>query len=444
MKLIKTRLNQTCITITCLCMTLFAASIATAAEDAAMRGQPLDRIVAIVNDSVILESDLERETDEIRIGLRQQGQELPPGDILRRQVLERLIGIEVQKQFADRAGIAISDDRVNQALQQIAERNEVSLSELPQELARQGLSYRQFRESIREELLLTEVRRRVVDGKVSVSPREVEDFLKQRKRENADTEYQLSQILIAVPGQASPDEIEAARERIVELREQIVSGDAEFRDIALQYSDGQRALEGGNLGWRRAGQVPTLFVEPVTRLGVGEVSEPIRSGSGWHIVRVDDMKSEDLEPVVATETKVRHILIQPNKVVTSEDAGLQLLRLRQQIRDGADFAELAREHSDDTSAAQGGDLGWNPPGRFVPRFQEAVDDLPIGGLSEPFETQFGWHIVEVLDRRETDFTEVVAENRAFQVIRERKAEEAFPRWIQQQMEAAYIERRLDN
>jgi peptidyl-prolyl cis-trans isomerase SurA len=443
MKLINTSLNKTCITIACLCMTL-ATGITHAAEDAAMRGQPLDRIVAVVNDSVILESDLERKTDEIRAVLRQQGQELPPAEILRSQVLERLVGIEVQKQFADRAGIAISDDRVNQALQQIAERNEVSLSELPQQLAQQGLSYRQFRESIREELLLTEVRRRVVDGKVSVSPREVEDFLKQRKRENADTEYQLSQILIAVPGQASPEEIEVARERIIELREQVVSGDAKFHDIALQHSDGQRALEGGSLGWRRAGQVPTLFVEPVTRLGVGEVSQPIRSGSGWHIVRVDDMKSEDLEPVVATETKVRHILIQPNKVVTPEDAGLQLLRLRQQIREGADFAELAREHSDDTSAAQGGDLGWNPPGRFVPRFQEVVDDLPIGSLSEPFETQFGWHIVEVLDRRETDFTEMVAENRAYQVIRERKAEEAFPRWIQQQMEEAYIERRLDN
>lgn len=444
MKLINTYMNKTCITMVYLCMTLFASGITSAAEEAATRGQPLNRIVAVVNDDVLLESDLRSETDKIRTLIRQQDQEVPPTEILRSQVLERLIGIEVQKQFARNAGITVSDDRVNQALQQIAERNNVSLSELPQQLAQQGLSYRQFRESIREELLLTEVRRRVVDGKVSVSPREVEDFLKQRKRENADTEYQLSQILIAVPGQASPEEIETARERIVELREQIVSGEAEFRDIALQHSDGQRALEGGSLGWRRAGQVPTLFVEPVTRLGVGEVSEPIRSGSGWHIVRVDDMKSEDLEPVVATETKVRHILIQPNKVVTPEDAGLQLLRLRQQIRDGADFAELAREYSDDTSAAQGGDLGWNPPGRFVPRFQEVVDDLPIGGLSEPFETQFGWHIVEVLDRRETDFTDVVAENRAYQVIRERKAEEAFPRWLQQQMEEAYIERRLDN
>lgn len=412
-------------------------------DSESLPGEPLDRIVAVVDDNVILASSLANETREISTMLSQQGQQLPPENVLRRQVLERMIAVELQKQFAGRAGISVSDDRVNQAMQQIAQRNDVTLSELPQFMAEQGVSYRQFRESIREELLLGEVRSRVVDSKVSVSPREVEEFLKQKERAGADNQYKLSQILVAVPSEASPDEVEEARERILELREQIVSGESSFRDIAVRHSDGQRALEGGSLGWRQAPSLPTIYVEPVLGLEVGEVSEPIRSGSGWHLVRLDDAKRETEEPVVATENHVRHILIKPNEIITEADARARLNQIRARIKSGEDFAELAKSFSDDGSGSQGGDLGWAPPGQFVPKFQEAIDALPVGGLSEPFKTQFGWHIVEVLDRRETDFTQRVAENRAYQAIKERKAEEQYPRWIRQQMENTYIDRRLD-
>ncbi|MDX1444400.1 MAG: peptidylprolyl isomerase, partial [Gammaproteobacteria bacterium] len=365
-------------------------------------------------------------------------------EILRRQVLERMIGVEVQKQFAERNGIRISDDRVNQAMQQIAQNNNTTLSELPQVLAREGVNYREFRESIREDLLVNQVRSRVIESKVSISPREVEDYLNQKQREGANNRYRISQILVAVPGEASPSEIEAAHERITELREQIVSGESSFRDIAIRYSDGQRALEGGDLGWRSQQELPTIFVEPVLRLDVGEVSEPVRSGSGWHLVHLDEAKIEEEEPVVATETLARHILIKPNEVMTPAQAKATLYELKRRIENGEDFGELAREFSVDTSASQGGDLGWAPPGRYVPRFQEALDALPAGGISEPFETQFGWHIVQVQDRRDTDFSDVVAENRAYQQIRQRKGEEVYPRWVQQQIEESFIDRRLDN
>ena len=422
---------------------LAITATAQAAEREDLPGEPLDRIVAVVNDDVILESELQAETREIAAMVSQQGQQLPPRDILRKQVLERMIAVELQKQYAERAGITISDDRVNQVLQQIAQRNQVTLSELPQFMAKQGVSYPQFRESIREEILLSSVRKRVIEQRVSVSPREIESFMKQQEREGADNRYHISQILVAVPGKASPDEVEAARERAVELRQRILESPASFRDIAVRHSDGQRALEGGDLGWRSSPQLPTIFVEPVLGLEVGEISEPIRSGSGWHLVKLNEKRVNSEEPVVATETHARHILIKPDEVTTPAAAQARLRVLRRRINEGEDFAALAREFSDDSSAAQGGDLGWAPPGRFVPKFQEMVDDLPLGGISEPFETQFGWHIVQVLDRRETDFTETVAENRAYEQIRERKAEEQFPRWLQQQMDNAFIDRRLE-
>lgn len=423
-------------------MTAMLLSVPSMAAEP-LPGRPVDRIVAVVDDDVILASELEEEAGEIRAMLNRQGQDVPPTEILQRQVLERMISIEVQKQYAQRAGISVPDDRINQAMQQIAQRNNVTLSELPQLMAQQGIDYRQFRESVREEILLGEVRNRVIDQQVTVSPREVENYMQQKEREGSDNQYRISQILVAVPGEASPDEIEAARERIVELREQVLNGEASFRDIAVRHSDGQRALEGGDLGWRNSTQLPTIFVEPVMRLEVGEVSEPIRSGSGWHLVRLDEAKRSGQEPVVATETLARHILVKPNEVVSEADARQLLGQLRARINAGEDFGDLAREFSDDTSASQGGELGWAPPGRFVPKFQEAIDELALGEVSKPFKTQFGWHIVEVMDRRETDFTERVAENRAYQEIRQRKAEEQYPRWVQQRIEDAYIERRLE-
>lgn len=411
------------------------------AQDNETRGVLLDRIVAVVNDDVIMQSELDAEARELRTMIRSRGEAVPPDNAFLPQVLERMIAIQLQLQYAERAGIQVSDDRVNMALTDIAQRNGATLSELPAMLAEEGLNYAEFRASIREEMLLAEVRRRAVDDRVAVSPQEVEEYLERQKGMSSDEEFLVSHILIAVPGEAPPQDIEAARQRVADIREQVVGG-ASFAEMAAMHSDGQQALEGGSLGWRKLQDVPTLFTDAVAKLGKGEVSAPIRSGSGWHLIRVDDIRGR--ERVVATETHSRHILLKPN-TLRPEAATFALAReLRARLLNGEDFTALAKEYSEDPgSAAQGGDLGWQPPGTFATRFQEALDALQPNEISEPFETQFGIHIAQVLDRRETDFTENVEQNRAFQAIKRRKAEEQFPIWLQQQRDDAQIDIRLN-
>lgn len=406
------------------------------------RGELLDRIVAVVNDSVILESELDAEIRQVRQALLARGTRLPAEDQFQRQVLDRMVAVELQKQFAQRAGIRVSDDRVNQALTEIAQRNDISLSQLPEFLAREGLEYAVFREKIREEMLLGEVQRQVVDSRTTVSPREVEEYLERQQRQGEGEEHLVSHILITVPGEAPPEVIEQARQRTEEIRQAIASGEASFAEMAVTYSQGQQAFEGGSLGWRRLPELPTLFADAVGDMKVGEVSEPIRSGSGWHLVQVDDRRGR--ERVMATETLARHILLKPNKLRDEAATLAQARRIKRRLEAGEDFAALAREFSEDPgSAVQGGDLGWTPPGVFAPRFQAALDQLNPNDISDPFETQFGIHVAQVLERRETDFTETVAQNRAYQAIKRRKSEEQFPVWLQKQHDNAHIDIRLE-
>lgn len=413
-----------------------------AAEDGQPRGVLLDRIVAVVNDDVIMASELETEMERIRMVMQQSGYALPAEDAFREQVLDRMVTNQLQLQFAKRAGITVSDDRVNQALTGIAGRSGATLSELPEMMARDGVNYAEFREAVREEILISEVQRRAIDDQVSVSPREIEEYLARQRRQGEGQEYRVSHILVAVPGQATPEEVEAAREQIVDIRERVVGGE-DFARMAATYSDGQQALKGGDLGWRKLPEMPTLFADVVAKLDEGEVSEPIRSGSGWHMVKLEEVRGR--ERVVATETHARHILLKPNELRDEAATMAMARRLKWKIEEGADFAELAREHSEDPgSAVQGGDLGWQPPGTMVPRFEEVLDRLEPGEISAPFKTQFGIHIVQVLDRRETDFTETVAQNRAYQAIKRRKAEEQLPIWLQQQRDQAHIEIRLED
>lgn len=422
---------------------LLAGSVATQAhaQEDETRGVLLDRIVAVVNDDVILQSELESEAHQLRTMIQGRGQPVPPDSAFLPQVLERMIAIELQLQYAERAGIQVSDDRVNMALTEIAQRNSATLSELPALLAQEGINYTEFRDNIREEMVLAEVQRRVAD-RVTVSPQEVEEYIGRQQGMNANEEFLVSHLLIAVPGEAPPQDIEAARQRITGIRSRILGG-ASFAEMAATYSDGQQALEGGSLGWRKLQDVPTLFTDVVADLDKGEVSEPIRSGSGWHLVRVDDVRGR--ERVVATETHSRHILLKPNTLRPEEETFALARTLRERLLKGEDFAALAKEYSEDPgSAAQGGDLGWQPPGTFATRFQETIDQLKPNEVSEPFETQFGIHIAQVLDRRETDFTENVEQNRAYQAIKRRKAEEQFPIWLQQQRDDAQIDIRLEN
>lgn len=427
---------------TMILLALASAGSVAMAQDAP-RGELIDRIVAVVNENVIMESELEAEVRQMRQAMQGRGASLPPENAFRRQVLDRMIAVELQKQFAQRAGIRVSDDRVNQAVTEIARRNNLNLSELPAFLAREGINYAEFREQVRDEILLSEVQQAAVDQRITVSPREVEEFLERQQRGGEGREYLASHILITVPGEAPPEAIEEAREHIDTIRNRIVSGEASFAEMAATYSQGQRALEGGSLGWRRVQEIPTLLADAVVDLAAGEVSQPIRSGSGWHLVRVDEIRGE--ERVVATETHARHILLKPN-ALRDETATMALARrLKMRIQAGEDFATLAKEFSEDPgSAVQGGDLGWVPPGVFAPRFQDVLDGMQPNEISEPFQTQFGIHVAEVLGRRDTDFTETVAQNRAFQTIKRRKSEEQFPIWLQNQHDNAHIDIRLES
>lgn len=410
-------------------------------QEEVVRGTLVDRIVAVVDDDVIMQSELESEAEQLRGMLLQRGSTVPPEDYFQRQVLERMISTQLQVQFAERAGIRVTDDRLNVALAEIASRNGVSLSDLPARLAKEEINYTEFREQLRKEMLTSEVQRRISDESVSVSQREVDEFLARQKRTGGDREYLASQILIAVPGEADPQRIAEGRERIEEIRQEALDGKS-FSELAAAYSDGQQALEGGSLGWRKLAEMPTLFADVVDDMKKGDVSAPIRSGSGWHLVHLDDVRGGQ-ERVLATETHARHILLKPN-AVRDEAATMKLAEeLKARLKAGEDFATLAKEYSEDPgSKAQGGDLEWQPPGVFAPRFQEVLDGLEPNQVSDPFKTQFGIHVAQVLERRETDFTENVEKNRAYMAIKRRKAEEQFPIWLQKQRDDAHIEIRL--
>ncbi|HEX6927650.1 MAG TPA: peptidylprolyl isomerase [Gammaproteobacteria bacterium] len=423
-------------------LALFALCAPAGAEEEQPQGVLLDRIVAVVNDDVILQSELEAEAQQIAVMLQGRGQSLPPRDAFMRQVLDRMISIELQLQYAERAGIQVSDDRVNQALTEIAARNNAQLSDLPAMLAAEGINYNEFRENVREEMLLADVQRGAVDSRVTVSPREIEEYLARQEEIGAGEQYLVSHILVAVPGQAPPEAIEDARERAENIRTQVMEGDATFAEMAMAYSDGQQALEGGSLGWRELTALPTLFTDVVADLKAGETSQPIRSGSGWHLVRLDEVRGQDR--VVATETHARHILLKPNVLRPEEDTLALAREIKARLDAGEDFAALAKEYSEDpVSAAQGGDLGYQPPGTMVAAFEEAISRLEPNEISEPFQTRFGIHIAQVLDRRETDFTDTVKSNRAYQAIKQRKAEEQFPIWLQQLHDEAQIDIRLE-
>lgn len=402
----------------------------------------LDHIVAVVNDEVVMASELEERLRAVRQQLMEQGTQLPPTSQLKKQVLDRLIMNKLQMQMAQQTGIRVDDETLNRTISSIAAENGVSLTQFREILEKDGYSYAQFREDIRNEIMISRLRQRAVDNRVSVSDREIENHLtNQQHQGETEVEYRLSHILVAVPRSPTSSDLEETRKKAERIREELQNG-ADFGKTAATYSDGQQALEGGDLGWRKSGQLPTLFSGSVSNMQEGDISDVIRSSSGYHIIKLTDVR--DSEKVVITQTRARHILIRPDELTSEEDAFRRLNQLRMRIRGGADFAELARGHSNDTvSAADGGDLGWVSPGDLVPEFQEVMDSLNPGQVSEPFQTQFGWHIVQVLERREHDNTEAIRRARAREAIRQRKLEEARENWLREMRDEAYVEYRLD-
>lgn len=402
--------------------------------------QPLDRIIAVVNDEVILESELVEMERTVRGQLRQRDAVIPPSDIMSKQVLERLIVQRVQVQKANRVGIRVGDDALNAALRQIADNNGLSLREFRDVLEKDGFDFADFRESIREEMIITRLRKSQVEDRVVVSDREIDNFLAtQVSQGGAETVYHLLHILVSKPEAASPEQVQEAQKKLDKVQELLDTG-ANFSEVAAGYSDGQNALEGGDLGWRKHGELPSLFAKVVPKLVIGQVSEVIRSGSGFHLVKLEDKKSEESHMV--KQTLASHILIKTNELTTDKDAEARLHLLRERIINGDDFAELARANSDDTgSAIEGGSLGWASPGVMVPEFEEKMDALADGEVSEVFKSRFGWHLIKVFERREQNMADEFKRNKARAQIRQRKISEDMESWLREMRDEAYVEYR---
>lgn len=405
-------------------------------------GELLDGIAAVVNDGVVLKSELAAEMDRIVKRLEANGTKVPPERQLAPQVLERLVVSRIQLQRCERVGIKVSDETLNNALANIAQRNNIPLAGLPDLIRSQGLDYQEYRNDMRDQIAIEQLRQRDVLSRINVTPREVDEYLaRQAGRAAFNMEYDLSQILVAVSPNATPEQVEAAEKKVNEVAARIRAGE-DFARLAVEYSDGQQALEGGALGWKKGDELPTLFADVVPGLAKGQVSEPIRSGSGFHLVKLNDQRGG--EPIIEQQVHVRHILITPNEVLDDTSAEEKIKAIRARIVAGEDdFAAVARAVSDDPgSKNEGGDLGWTGPGSYAPEFQKLADTLPEGQLSEPFRTRFGWHILEVLGRRTQDTTEEVQRNQAALAIRNSKLGEETELWMRRLRDQAFVETRI--
>lgn len=426
-----------------LALATLLATTAVPAQDRELssRGELLDGVAAVVNDGIVLKSELAAEMERIVQRLQAQGTKMPPERTLAQQVLERLVVTRIQLQRAERVGIQVSDETLNNALANVAQRNSVTIAELPQVLAREGLDYQAYRSQMRDQIAIEQLRQRDVLSRISVTPREIDEYLaRQEGREAFNMEYDLAQILVAVSPDASPDAVAAAEKKIAEIRERLRAGE-DFAQLAVTYSDGQQALEGGALGWRKGDELPTVFADVVPGLAKGQVSEPIRSASGFHLVRLNDRRGG--EPIIEQQVHVRHILIAPNEVLDDETARERIRTIRERILAGDDFAAVAKVVSDDPgSKNEGGDLGWTGPGTFAPEFQQVVDGIAEKELSEPLRTRFGWHILEVLGRRVQDTTEEVRRQQAGLAIRNSKLGEETELWARRLRDQAFVEYRI--
>jgi peptidyl-prolyl cis-trans isomerase SurA len=424
------------------CVLLGGTLAQARAEELSTRGVLLDRVAAVVNDGIVLVSDLDRQQQLISDRLREAGQQLPPGNILRQQVLERLVMQEVQMQRAERLGIKVSDEMVNQALSEVAARNKIQFSDLPAALEAQGVDYRAYREEVRREMTLNGLRQRDVYSRIYVSPREVEQcFAKRKSSPGADVEYNLGHILVAVPASATPEQAQERVARAQGVYERARRGE-DFAQLAISYSDAGTALEGGALGWRKGDQLPSFAADAIPRLKPGEVTEPIRTPSGLHIFKLVEARGVTGSTLVS-QVHARHILLQTNAVEDDDTVRQKLTQFRDRIVKGESFEAIASVNSADPgSAAKGGDLGWTSPGMFVPAFEAVLDSLDVDEISEPFKTQFGWHMVQLLGRRTYDATEDVIRNRCVAQLRESKSDEEVEIWARRLRDEAFVETRL--
>lgn len=403
---------------------------------------PVDRIIAVVNDEVITQNDLNDRVALVVRQLQRSGGQLPAQDALTRQILDRMTNDLVQIQMAKENGIKVDDVTLDKTIQRIADENNLSMSDFRATLEKDGIRYARFREDIRNEVLLARLREREVDQQIVVTDAEVEtELARESKERDAGSEYRLAHILVTVPQQATPDQIEARRRRALQALSELRQG-ANFVQVAATYSDAPDALQGGNLGWRDSGRVPSLFLDAIVKLKTDEVSDILRSPNGFHLIKLLETRGKAKADAVP-QTHARHILLRPKEGVTDAEARERLARLRERVAGGADFSELARVHSDDASAQKGGDLGWVSPGDTVPEFEKAMNGLRDGEVSQPLQSPFGWHLVQVLERRSDEASEDRRKMNARQSVRSRKADEAYQDWLRQARDKAYVENRYD-
>ncbi|MFD3319465.1 peptidylprolyl isomerase [Alteromonas macleodii] len=399
----------------------------------------LDQVVAIVDEDVILQTELEARISTITSRLSAQGTALPPRQILEERVLDQLITESIQMQMADRAGMRISDNELNETMANIAERNGMSLAQFENQLAVEGVSYNQAREQIRREMLTSRVQQRQVGNRVRVTDREVENYLESLEaRGGNNAQYRLAYIFVSVDDPSDEAEVDAAREKAQRLRNEIASG-RDFREVAVAESDASNALEGGDMGWRAEGQLPSLVAPVVPELPVGQPSEVLENNSGFHLVMVMDKRGGEQQQLIR-QHRVRHILVRPSEATTDSQAETMIRDLYQQLQNGASFSALAKEYSDDpVSGSDGGNLGWVSPGQMVPAFEQAMLNADIGEFQGPFRSQFGWHILQVQERRQKDISGDVRDAEARQAIYRRKFETELQNWLQEIRDEAFIE-----
>ncbi|MDA8129812.1 MAG: peptidylprolyl isomerase [Betaproteobacteria bacterium] len=418
-------------------LALLIAVSALLPAHAATQIQELDHVVAVVNDEVITRQELAQRYDEVVRNLSRQNTPLPPRDVLEKQVLERMVTELALLQHARATGIRVDPTQVERTLQRIAAQNKLDMAGLQAALEKDGQSLDSMRTTIRNELMIARARERDVDNRISVSDAEIEGYLQTQAQQGAQTEYNFAHILVTVPENASPEQIQARRARAEDIVAQLAKG-ADFAQLSASYSDAPNALQGGAMGWRASGKIPTLFADALKTLQPGQISPILKSGNGFHILKLIDKRGLDATLNV-TQTHARHILIKTNELTSEADARNRLLQIKERIENGAKFEDMARLHSEDASASKGGDLGWVNPGDTVPEFEKAMNALKPGEISDPIQTPFGWHLIQVLGRRTQDVTQERQKLLARQAIRERKGEEAFQDWVRQIRDAAYVE-----
>ena len=402
----------------------------------------IDRIVAVVDQVVITENELADRIKSVTAQLEKQGTELPPPAILEKQILERMITDRLQLQYASQTGLRVDDNQLDKTIERIAGQNEMDIPAFKKALLDDGIQYRKFREDIRNEIILARLREREVDNRINITESEIDSFITMQTASNSNDEYEISHILIRAGEDTSPDDLKKLRAKAEDALEQLKAG-KDFAKISASFSDAPNALEGGGLGWKNGSQMPALFLDAIKPLKAGDLTPILRSPNGFHILKVTDRRGGS-SPLVVSQTHVRHILVKLSEIVSENDAKARVEGIKERLDHGEKFEDLARQYSDDGSAKSGGDLSWVNPGDTVPEFEKTMNALAPGEISNVIRTQFGFHVLQVIERRSQDMSKEASRIKARQEIRARKSDEAYQDWVRELRDRAFVELRLED